>query len=319
MVSTDSQQDLQPARRTSGIGRADWTPRVSILMTIYNADPYLKEAIDSIVLQTFQDWELIAVENGSTDSSPAILASYDDPRIRTFALGKNIGRTSALRYAFDEARGEFIAVLDADDLAHTSRLERQVAYLDRHLALGLVGTWAEEIDLIGNVVGMHRPPAATADLRNLLGWSNPFVHSAIMYRSALAREVGGYPAHVTYSQDYSLILQIARRSEVGMIEGFFCKHRSSAGSMTNDPSLRLVRAEEELQQLREAAGILRLSPTAVRRNRHRQAVAKLKIGFALLGTSHFAAGVAHIMSVILTNPRALVDNGFVYRRFRPTR
>lgn len=295
------------------------SPRVSVIMTIYNAELYLREAIDSIVSQTFQDWELIAVENGSTDSSPAILASYKDPRICTFALKKNIGRTPALRYALDNAQGEFVAVLDADDLAHPARLERQVEYLDHHPTCGLVGTWTEEVDSTGNVIGTHRPPVADADLRDLLGWSNPFVHSAVMYKSVLAKDVGGYPVNITYSQDYSLIRKLAMRSKVGMIDDLLCKHRSSAGNMTRDPSLRLVRAEEQLQQLREAVATLQLSPTAVRHNRHRQAVAKMKIGFALLGTSRFAIGIAHIISAVSTNPRALIDNGFVYRHVRSMR
>jgi len=288
-------------------------------MTIYNAEAYLKEALDSVVNQNFRDWELIAIENGSRDSSPEILACYKDSRIRTFALSANIGRTRALRYAFDNARGEFIAVLDADDLAHPNRLELQAEYLERHPACGLVGTWVEEIDSTGSVIGVLQPPAAEADLRDRLGWSNPFVHSAVMYRAALATEVGGYPANVIYSQDYSLILKIARRSGVGIIESFLCKLRSTAGSMTSDSSLRLVRAEEGLQLLREAAEILCLSPVAIRRNRHRQAVAKLKIGLALIGTSRFITGIWHIVIVLLTNPRALIDNGFVHRGLRLTR
>ena len=295
------------------------TPRVSVLMTIYNAAPFLTDSIDSIISQCLVDWELIVVENGSTDESAAILARYTDPRIRTFLLESNIGRTPALRYAFENARGEYIAVLDADDVAHPSRLERQAECLDCRPALGLVGTWAEEIDSTGNVIGTFQPPAATADLRDLLGWSNPFVHSAIMYRSALAKDVGGYPENVRYSQDYSLILKIARRSEVGIIESFLCKLRSSAGSMTSDPSLRLVRAEEELQLLREAVATLRLSPAAVRRNRHRQAVARLKIGLALIGALRFVAGAGHIASALLTNPMALVDNGLIHQRFKRLR
>ena len=107
-------------------------PRVSVLMTIYNAEPYLKEAIDSIVAQTFGEWELIAIENGSSDGSRAILDSYQDERIRCFCLPENIGRTPALRYAFEQAGGEYIAVLDADDVSHPERFKKQVEYLDQH-------------------------------------------------------------------------------------------------------------------------------------------------------------------------------------------
>ena len=134
-------------------------PKVSVIMTIYNAGPYLKEAIDSIVAQTFDDWELIAIENGSLDESPAILTGYKDGRIRVFALPKNIGRTPALRYALQQAQGEYIAVLDADDVSHPERLKKQAAYLDQHLEVGLVGSWAEQINERNKVSGEYRPSA----------------------------------------------------------------------------------------------------------------------------------------------------------------
>src|SRR3972149_9086486 len=104
-------------------------PMVSVLMTIYNAEPYLRAAIDSLISQTFPDWELIAVENGSTDGSLSVLKDYADPRVRVFQQKKNIGRTPALRFAFDQARGDYVAVLDADDISSPDRLARQVAFL----------------------------------------------------------------------------------------------------------------------------------------------------------------------------------------------
>ena len=318
-MSVPSERDPISAGQMIAAGQATAAPRVSVVMTIYNAAAFLKEAIDSVVNQRFQEWELIAIENGSTDASPTILASYHDSRIKTFSLTENIGRTPALRYGVDSAQGEFIAILDADDLAHPDRLERQVRYLDQNAGLGLVGTWAEEIDSEGELLGTLQPPTDARELLDLLGSSNPFVHSAVMYRSELAKRVGGYPKDISYAQDYSLILGIAQCSEVGMIGSVLCKLRSSAASMTSDPVLRLVRAQEELHLLRQAARTLALSHVAERRNRHRQAVAKLKIGVALIRALHVTEGMRHILSALFTNPRALVDNGFVHRHLGTTR
>ena len=105
-------------------------PRVSVLMTIYNASLFLRESIDSLIAQSFLDWELIAIENGSTDDSPAILADFKDPRIHCFSFPRNIGRTPALVFAFNQARGEYIAILDADDVAYSQRFALQVEFLD---------------------------------------------------------------------------------------------------------------------------------------------------------------------------------------------
>lgn len=285
------------------------TPRVSVLMTIFNAEPFLKESLDSLLGQDYAQWELIAVENGSKDASPEILAGYSDPRIRKFAFHSNIGRTAALRYAFSQARAEYIAVLDADDVALPGRLQRQVEYLDSHPETGLVGAWADEIDSQGALIGSFRPPADESALRDWLGWSNPFVHSAVMYRSSLARDVGGYPESIVHSQDYSLVLKLAQRSGLGMIEEVLCKLRSAPSTMTNDPSLQLVRAREALELLTEARETLRLSPAALSRNRRRRAVAKLKVGLALMKAKRLGAGVRYVVSGVLSDPSALIDNG----------
>src|SRR3990172_57674 len=134
-------------------------PMVSVLMTIYNAEPYLRAAIDSLISQTFPDWELIAVENGSTDKSMSVLKDYSDHRVRVFPLEKNIGRTPALRLAFEQARGDYIAVLDADDISAPDRFARQVEFLDQHTDVALVASWAQQIDEHGKVFDVFEPPA----------------------------------------------------------------------------------------------------------------------------------------------------------------
>jgi glycosyltransferase involved in cell wall biosynthesis len=167
-----------------------YVPKVSVLMTVFNAEPYLKEAIDSVIKQNFYDWELIAVENGSTDRSPEILRHYKDERVRQFFLPKNIGRTLALNYALEQAQGEYIAVLDADDVSNPDRFTKQVAYLDQHPETSVVGAWAMHINARGEEVGRFTPPINEHDLYDMVGWMNPFVHSSIMYRGEEAKKLG---------------------------------------------------------------------------------------------------------------------------------
>jgi glycosyltransferase involved in cell wall biosynthesis len=287
------------------------TARVSVLMTVYNASPYLREALDSLMAQTFGDWELIAVENGSTDESPQILRSYVDPRIKIFTLPKNIGRTPGLLYGAARASGEFIAVLDADDVALPERLARQVRALDENPALGMVGAWTELIDEDSRPFGMLRPSGDHAALVDQLGWTNPFVHSATTFRRAIMEQVGGYPADFIYSQDSALVIKMAAASRVAMIEEPLCRLRESPTTMTASRALRLARAEEELRFLKEGARVLPLSAGARRRNRHRQAVARLKIALVLLRSRRALEGVGLLGSVLLTSPMALIDNGRV--------
>jgi glycosyltransferase involved in cell wall biosynthesis len=288
------------------------TPRVSVLMTVYNAAPWLREAVDSIVAQTFTDWELVAVENGSSDASPQILASYADPRIRVITVRDNMGRTPALRHAFDLARGEYFAVLDADDVAAPTRLAKQVAYLDANPDVSLVGTWTRRIDGEGRDVGRWEFPTDPAALRDQLGFANPIVHSAAMYRAALAREVGGYPAEYPYAQDSGLWLRLCEQGGVGMIPEYLSTHRTLAGGMTRSKESRVIVARDLLALLEYAGARLPLSPSARRRNREERTIAALRYAIALIRAGRPRPGVAVLARAIVSDPATVLWNR-VYR------
>ena len=297
---------------------SDRVPRVSVLMTIYNAAPYLRQSLDSLLGQTFEDWELIAIENGSSDSSPGILASYKDPRIGVFAVATNMGRTGGLRYAFKRARGEYIAVLDADDLSHRERLAAQVVRLDAEPDLGLLGTWAEVIDGAGVRLRAWEPPVGTAELHDRLGWENPIVHSSAMYRRALAEAAGGYPAAFAVAQDFALILALAERGRIGMIARHLCSIRVVSTSVTRSRATRLA-AYEESHRLFRRATQLPLSAEAKRRNRTTTARLTIKCGVETMRLGSYWRGAWRIARGIAESPGALVDNGLTRRWFGLTK
>lgn len=253
-------------------------PSVSVLMTIYNAEPYLKEAIDSIIFQTFENWELIAIEHGSTDNSLALLSSYDDPRIHVFVYPENIGRTNALCKAFGQAQSEYIAILDADDISHPDRLAKQVKYLNENPEVGLVGSWAERIDKDSNIIANFNPPIEKTQLYNSLGWTNPFVHSSIMYRKYLAQKVGGYPKNYIYAQDYALTLNLLKVCQVAIIDEYLCKLRILNSSMTfGNNEYNKIRSKESKLLFQRAAQDIPLSAMAYIRNRIKLAILNSKI------------------------------------------
>jgi glycosyltransferase involved in cell wall biosynthesis len=282
-------------------------------MTIYNAAPWLRQAVDSLVAQTFRNWELVAVENGSTDASPAILASYGtDPRMRVFSMRENMGRTPGLRLAFEQARGEYIAVLDADDVADPTRFAKQVAFLDEHPATTVVGCWARRIDGEGREIGLWSPPTDPAALYDQLGYENPIVHSAAMYRAAAAAEVGGYPAEVPYAQDCGLWLRLAERGPLGMIGEYLCSHRTIPGGMTRSPQLRVMVSRDNLALLNYAAQHLALSPGARRRSREERTIARVRYAVALARAGRLAAGLVALTKAVIWNPPGILWNR-VYR------
>lgn len=282
------------------------SPRVSVLMTIYNAAPYLRAAIDSLIEQTFADWELIAVENGSTDSSFEILKSYSDSRIKIYSFEKNIGRTLALRYAHDHSSGELVAVLDADDVAYPLRFSRQVAFLDNNSKFTLVASWARYIDKFGNVIGTFTPPVVSSELKDSLGWGNPIAHSSVMYRNHIAREAGGYPAAFVWAQDSALFLAMASSYPLAVLDEFLCQIRIQDTNMTSSSAYRLIVATEKLQLLELAGKSISFTQRGKRLNRGARAFAEIRVGVAYIYSRNFLGGLGRIAHALKKDIRCLL-------------
>ena len=248
-------------------------PRVSVLMTIYNPGRFLATAIESIGAQTFGDFELIAIENGSSDGSKNVLRDYAaaDPRIRLTDLPSNIGRTAALNLALQQSQGEYIAVLDADDVAVPDRLARQVQFLDANPTVTLLASHTRWIDEQGAVLGFYTPSTEPAQLYDALAYSNPFSHSATIFRRAAALSVGGYPREYDFAQDFALWLELARLGQLGMIGEPLADVRYHEGQATLSPSNKFKRFNEALELFRKASTLPGLSVNAQRRGRSNRA------------------------------------------------
>ena len=184
-------------------------PAVSVLMGIWNGAPHVREAIESVLSQTMADLELIVVDDESTDSTPAILGTFRDPRLQIVRRARG-GLTSALNVALRLSRAPLVARLDADDLALPERLERQLAFLSTHPDVGLVGTAAREVDASGREVAVVRPPADDAGIRRALIRRNPFVHSSVVMRRDAVEQAGGYDEAFPVAQDYDLWMRMSR-------------------------------------------------------------------------------------------------------------
>jgi glycosyltransferase involved in cell wall biosynthesis len=184
-------------------------PAVSVVLAVRDGVPWIDEAIASVLAQTDGDLELIVVDDGSTDATPARLAALTDPRVRVLRQAP-AGLTAALNRAVAAARGDLVARLDADDVALPERLARQRAFLTAHPEVGVLGTAAKEVDAAGAPVREVRPPIDDAAIRRALIRANPFVHSSVMVRRALLGQVGGYDERIAVAQDYDLWMRLAR-------------------------------------------------------------------------------------------------------------
>lgn len=290
-------------------------PLVSILMNCYNGEKYLREAIDSVFAQTYQNWEIIFWDNRSTDRSSIVCNSYSDSRIRYFYAPEHTELGTARRLAFECIKGEFVAILDTDDISHPERLNRQVELLERKPEVALVGSWAQYINERSVVFGEFKPPKNESALHDCLGWTNPIIHSSTMYRYRLAQELGGYSEELIHASDFGLILTLAQKFSIAVIDEFLCQVRVSAGSMSRAVEYKSVAAREALQLFQRAAEILPLSKRALRLNRRSQAIAKIKLGISTAFSGSVRSGLKMITAAFLCAPGALWGNGPVRRFF----
>jgi len=219
--------------------RSERAPGVSVVMPVYNAERWLPEAVDSILRQSADDLELLIVDNGSTDRGPELANDYArrDGRIRVLFEPRR-GLSRALNRGLEAARGALVARLDADDLAAPDRLERQAAFLAAHPDVGLVGSWAVEIDDRGRPVGQRTPETRSEILSLMLGRCNPFIHSSVMLRTDLVRELGGYRPAFEAAEDYDLWLRIAEVSRVANLPEALVSYRIHGGGVSRKDPLR---------------------------------------------------------------------------------
>ena len=182
-------------------------PRVSILMSVYNGEKTLQESLNSIYRQSYTDWELIIINDCSTDNSPDILSSAKAIfyNIKIITNSQNIGLTKSLNKGLLHCSGEYVARIDADDSWNKDKLRKQVAFLDSNDTYGLVATNSFVIDIEGvnrsyNELDLESDP----QLKSAMIKFNPFVHSSVLFNRRIVEELGGYDESYKYAQDYNL-------------------------------------------------------------------------------------------------------------------
>jgi glycosyltransferase involved in cell wall biosynthesis len=217
-------------------------PAVSVLMGVYNGAPWVARAVESVLGQTMPDLELIVVDDGSTDATPALLSAVRDPRLMVERQA-HAGLTPALILAMARARAPLIARLDADDVALPTRLERQIAFLEAHPGVGLLGSAARVVDEHNREATVIRPPEEDRAIRRALIRRNPFVHSSVMLRRTIAVQAGGYDPSFAVAQDYDLWLRLAPLTAMANLAEPLVIRHLGAGRVTATCDDERLRAE----------------------------------------------------------------------------
>lgn len=188
------------------------TPRVSVLMPVFNTAFYLKEAVESILAQTFTDFEFLIIDDASTDGSIDIIESFDDPRIKLIRKPRNTGLTNSINMGLDLARGEYIARMDSDDISLPDRFAKQVALMDARPEVGVCGTW---VAFIGSQTGIERKETEPKAIKNNLFRTNQFCHPAVFIRAATLRENGiRFVPALEPAEDYAFWISVSRVAQL---------------------------------------------------------------------------------------------------------
>ena len=211
------------------------TPKITVLMPLFNGERFVREAIESILNQTFTDFEFLIIDDGSTDGSVEIFASYDDPRIRLITNGENLGVTASLNRGVDLARGEYLARMDCDDVSLPTRLAEQVSFLDGNPDCAMVAAKVTMTDEDGNDCGAWLDDWKTVTheaLCRFLPRANCIAHPGIMIRKAiLSRYRYNELQHV--AQDYDLWLRMcADGLVISKLEKPLLRYRIHSASVT---------------------------------------------------------------------------------------
>ena len=232
------------------------SPKVSVVMAAYNAAATVGDALESIRSQRYVDWELIVVDDASTDDTREILDAFarSEPRARVIHRDTNGGLATCLNFALREARGALVARMDADDQALGDRFGDQVRFLDDRPDVAILGGGALVIDDNGTAISQLRRPEEHDDLVARIFRENPFVHPTVMARRTVFEDLGGYDTSLRRGQDYDLWLRAYRRFRMHNLPQPLIKYRHGRAPVWRNARyssmilLRALRREGRLWQ-----------------------------------------------------------------------
>jgi glycosyltransferase involved in cell wall biosynthesis len=205
-------------------------PIVTVLLPVYNGDRYLHAAVESILAQTFKSFELLIVDDGSTDGTEAICRSFTDPRIRVVRHEKNSGIIFALNDGIDQITTKYVARMDADDVALPDRLGRQIAFLESRADIAACGSWARELVDGGLRAVMRRP---TGEYLLKTAWQPvPIFHPTACLRTEVLQELRYRPDFI-HAEDYDLWLRLCRHHRIDNVPKVLLHYRIHPTSVSH--------------------------------------------------------------------------------------
>ncbi|BAT51466.1 putative glycosyl transferase [Nostoc sp. NIES-3756] len=267
-------------------------PKITVIMPVYNSEKYIETAIDSIINQTFTNFELLIIDDCSSDKSLEIIKSYHDQRIKLLQNDINLGVVPTRNKGLHQSQGEYIAFLDSDDYAYPSRLEEQLEFMENNPDFGMIGSWVEVInekdDLTGEIWKYIEP---YHKIPSILLFQNYFAQSAVFIRKSIL--AGDFYKHQR-AEDYDLWVRIAKKSKVGNIQKVLIKYRQHSNSRSQKAVAEIEQSLREIvsQQL----NYLGIEPTLEELSLHRELVSYVHTDISM--STHYIKDVANWLTLL---------------------
>jgi glycosyltransferase involved in cell wall biosynthesis len=210
-------------------------PQISIVMSVYNSRRFIDQAVESVLEQSFEDFEFIIIDDGSSDDSMDIVRSYGDERIRIIENEGNLGLTASLNRGIESARGDYIARIDADDVWVNYKLDVQIDYMKINPGVGVCGTLANIIDEKGEIIRKTNFPARHKAIIWSMIFVNPISHSSVMAKTELTKK-NRYNENIKKSQDYELWSRLSPQTRINNIPERLVSLRRHSETISNTQS-----------------------------------------------------------------------------------
>ena len=298
-------------------------PQLSVIMPVYNAGPHLAEAIESILKQTFTDYELIIINDGSTDNTADIIGRIKDRRVRVMSQ-KNRGLVASLNRGIKASKGRYVARMDADDISLPHRFSKQMSYLSHNKEVVLLGSSYSEIDHKSNR-GSNVPVIEDdGDLRREMYFKNPFGHGTTMMKVDAVKQAGGYDQAYWPAEDYDLWRRLAKLGKIANINEVLYLYRlnqdgiSAQNLLPQAKKVDLIRKEiwsRQQYKNESVVGVLRSLRSSDRTNNDKKWHFRIELA-SYLWRPHRAQALVNIVALVLPDivrPRRLLG---MFKEFR---
>ena len=290
-------------------------PLISILVNCYNSEKFISECIHSLLNQTYKNIEIIVWDNCSTDNTSVIINNFRDDRLKYYKSDVHTQLSDARILASKKIKGEYVAIVDSDDLAYKDKIYDQYIYFSKNQHLSLIGTWMDVINEDGKLLYKYEPKFTKYNLQSQIIWCNPLVHSSIMYKRSIALELGWYSKKLTNFQDYGLTLKIFTKYEIGILSKNLGARRLHSYNNIKNQKTYLAQIREYDLLLRYARSIaiykyqykgklLDLNKKSMLVNRFKHLLFIFKNN-----TSFFE--FYKLVKFVLLNPIILIHNGYI--------